>query len=448
MTLGTIIFTDDEMAMRVAGQQWLTLAGFTVLTCESAEQALRHLRPDFPGIVVTDVRMPRMDGLTLLRKSLEEDPDLPVVLMTGHGDVAMAVQAMRDGAYDFLEKPFPPETLVDIVRRALEKRALVLENRSLRDRLKKKSGMETLLLGQSPVMVELRDLIADLADTAANVLILGETGVGKEQVARSLHSTGRRAGQPLVAINCAAMPETLFESELFGYEPGAFTGAGKRRIGKFEHAHRGTLFLDEIESMPLNLQVKLLRVLQERTVERLGSNTPIPVDFRLVAATKTDLLEACRRGIFREDLYYRLNVAEIFIPPLRKRREDIPLLFEHFTQVSAVAYEREAPDLGREDLQSLLAYPWPGNVRELKNTAERYVLGCGRRSLAKLLSPSAAPPEQSFGDQVDAFERSLLVQELARQRGDIQAVLAALKLPRRTLNEKMRRFGITRKDFR
>ncbi len=414
---------------------------------QSAAQALEAISPDFPGILVTDVRMPRMDGLALMRKSLERDPDLPVILMSGHGDVAMAVQAMREGAYDFLEKPFAPETMVDIIRRALEKRALVLENRALKARLKQKSGMETLLLGHSPAMVELREVIADLANTGANVLILGETGTGKELVARCLHTAGRRRDKSMVAINCAAMPESIFESELFGFEPGAFTGAARRRIGKLEYAHRGTLFLDEIESMPLNLQVKLLRVLQERVVERLGSNELIAVDFRVVAASKTDLFEACRQGSFREDLYYRLNVAEIRIPPLRERREDICMLFEHFCQVAALAYEREAARPSRDDLQALMAHGWPGNVRELKNAAERFVISGGRRPLGNILAPAVVQPERSFSEQIEAFEKVLLVQEMARCRGDMQAVMAALQLPRRTLNEKMRKLGISRKDY-
>ncbi len=446
---GLILFVDDEMAMRLSGEQWLTLAGFEVLACASAEQALEHLGPDFAGILVTDVKMPRTDGLALMRTALERDSDLPVVLMTGHGDISMAVQAMREGAYDFIEKPFPPETLVDIVRRALEKRELVLENRTLRAELRQQSGIEALLIGQSPEMVELRQTVADLADTQVDVLIHGETGTGKEQVARGLHQGGRRQRHPLVAINCGAMPESVFESELFGHEPGAFTSAAKRRIGKLEHAHQGTLFLDEIESMPLNLQVKLLRVLQEKVVERLGSNELIPVDFRVVAATKTDLQAASQQGTFRDDLYYRLNVAEIHIPPLRDRREDIPLLFEHFCNLASISFQREAPRPSREDLQALMAHPWPGNVRELKNIAERFLIGGAerKRPLAEILRQSTHPPQRSFAAQVDAFEKCMLEQELARCRGNIKTVLKALGMPRRTLNEKMRKYGLNRKAY-
>jgi len=446
-TQGTIILADDEAPMRESAAQWLSLAGFRVLACASAPEALGRLETDFPGILITDVRMPGTDGLELLRQCREHDPDLPVVLMTGHGDVAMAVEAMRAGAYDFLEKPFAPETMIDIVRRALEKRALILENRVLKARLRQKSGMESRLLGQSAAMIELRETIADLAGTGVNVLVTGETGTGKEQVARCLHLAGKRAAHPFVALNCAAMPESVFESELFGFEAGAFTGAVKRRIGKLEYAHHGTLFLDEIESMPLNLQVKLLRVLQERMVERIGSNASIPVDFRVVAATKVDLLEASRSGAFREDLYYRLNVAEIRLPPLRDRREDIPLLFEHFCQAASLAFEREAPLPGPADLNTLMSHNWPGNVRELKNVAERFVIGQGRRPASEFLAHGAPEPDRSFTAQVAVFEKILLEQELARQGGDIGRVMSALKLPRRTLNEKMRRYGLRRRDY-
>lgn len=444
-----ILLVDDEEAMRESASQWLSLAGFEVETCSGSEQALRRLSPDFPGILVTDIKMPGIDGLTLMRKSLETDADLPVILMTGHGDVTMAVEAMREGAYDFIEKPFPPESLVDIVQRALDKRRLVLENRVLRAELSQKSGIEALLIGQSPAMVQLRRTVAELADTPVNVLVHGETGSGKEQVARGLHHGGRRAPHPLVAINCAAMPESIFESELFGHEAGAFTGALKRRQGKLEYAHRGTVFLDEIETMPMSLQVKLLRVLQEREVGRLGSNELIPVDFRVVAATKTDLLSASQEGAFREDLYYRLNVAHVHIPPLRDRREDIPRLFEYFCHQAALAYECESPLPSAEHIQALLSHNWPGNVRELRNVAERFVVSGGGKKfpLGDLLSQPTGAPTQSFANQVATFEKSLIETELARHSGNIQAVMEAFDMPRRTLNDKMLKYGLLRKDF-
>ncbi len=305
------------------------------------------------------------------------------------------------------------------------------------------------IIGTGRGIERVRALARTGARSDLNVIILGETGTGKELVARMIHDLSERADKPLVVVNCAAIPDELFESELFGHEPGAFTSAAKRRIGKLEHAHQGTLFLDEIESMPLNLQVKLLRVLQEKVVERLGSNELIPVDFRVVAATKTDLQAASQQGTFRDDLYYRLNVAEIHIPPLRDRREDIPLLFEHFCNLASISFQREAPRPSREDLQALMAHPWPGNVRELKNIAERFLIGGAerKRPLAEILRQSTHPPQRSFAAQVDAFEKCMLEQELARCRGNIKTVLKALGMPRRTLNEKMRKYGLNRKAY-
>ncbi|MGC8732659.1 MAG: sigma-54-dependent transcriptional regulator, partial [Halothiobacillaceae bacterium] len=272
-----LILVEDEPVVRHAYSQTLELAGIRVLRCETAEEALAAARRDFPGIVVSDVRLPGMDGLALLAQLRLVDPELPVVLITGHSDVAMAVQAMREGAYDFIPKPFTSATLTDVTRRALEKRRLVTENRRLRQELAQERAVDNLLLGQHPRMVAVRQRVMDVADSGADVLVLGETGTGKELVARALHAACDRRDHPFVAVNAAAVPDTMFESEMFGHEAGAFTGAGKRRIGKLEHAGHGTLFLDELESMPLNLQAKLLRVIQERELERLGGNTAVPI---------------------------------------------------------------------------------------------------------------------------------------------------------------------------
>ncbi|PZP86638.1 MAG: DNA-binding response regulator [Ectopseudomonas oleovorans] len=422
-----VIVVDDEAAIREAVQQWLELSGFDVRTCASAAEALALVDRDFPGIVVSDVRMPGSDGLQLLDKLLQVDTDLPVILVTGHGDVPMAVQALRQGAYDFIEKPFTPERLLDSVRRALDKRRLVCENRQLRRQVADKGRIERQIL--------------ELAGTSVNVLIRGETGSGKERVARSLHDFSPRASKAFAALNCAAIPETIFESELFGHESGAFTGAQARRIGRIEHADGGTLFLDEVESLPLAQQVKLLRVLQEKTLERLGSNKSIQVDLRVISAAKPDLLDEVKAGRFREDLVYRLNVATLHIPPLRERREDIPLLFEHFAYEAALRHGREAPPLAPSELARLLGHDWPGNVRELINAAERHALGL-----------SSPPPAERFAgqalaQQMEAFEAQCLHNALLQCQGNIAAVMEMLQLPRRTLNEKMQRHGLARGEY-
>ncbi|PKQ40898.1 DNA-binding response regulator [Pseudomonas sp. YY-1] len=436
-----VIVVDDEAAIREAVQQWLELSGFEVRACASASEALALVDRDFPGIVVSDVRMPGSDGLQLLDKLLQIDSDLPVILVTGHGDVPMAVQALRQGAYDFIEKPFTPERLLDSVRRALDKRRLVCENRQLRRQVADKGRIESQLIGISRPMENLRRQILELAGTSVNVLIRGETGSGKERVARSLHDFSSRASKAFAALNCAAIPETIFESELFGHESGAFTGAQAKRIGRIEHADGGTLFLDEVESLPLAQQVKLLRVLQEKTLERLGSNKSIQVDLRVISAAKPDLLDEVKAGRFREDLVYRLNVATLHIPPLRERREDIPLLFEHFAHEAALRHGREAPPLAPSELARLLGHDWPGNVRELINAAERHALGL-----------SSPPPAERFAgqalaQQMEAFEAQCLHNALLQCQGNIAAVMEMLQLPRRTLNEKMQRHGLARGEY-
>lgn len=434
-----ILIIEDDPDVALGCEQALQLEGFTAEVAGSAEQGRKRLGADFPGIVVSDIRLPGRDGLSLQRDLHALDPELPVVLITGHGDVSMAVQAMKDGAYDFLQKPFAPEQLVDIARRALEKRRLVLEVRALRRQLDQRDRLEARLIGNSSSMARVRGLIGALANSAADVLIHGETGTGKELVARCLHDASPRARGNFVAINCGGLPETLFDSEIFGHEAGAYTGAGKRRIGKIEHASGGTLFLDEIESMPVPMQIKLLRVLQERTLERLGSNTPIPVDCRVIAATKEDLLGLSEQGRFRADLYYRLSVATLPLPPLRERREDIPLLFEHFLLQAAARHERAVPATLPGRIQQLVGYAWPGNVRELRNVADRCVLGieAGSPPFGLAAADSARPLNES----VEAFERALIADAL-RRHGSLARTAEALAIAKTTLHDKIRKYGL------
>ncbi len=448
---GSVIFIDDEKHIRIANAQTLELAGLSVQPLERAELALPMLSHDWPGVVVCDIKMPGMDGMSFLREALSIDRNLPVILITGHGDIAMAVQAIRDGAYDFIEKPFAADLLVETVKRALDKRVLTLENRTLRSELETQNNLPgPRIIGRSPSMQRLRSTIAQIADTDADVLLLGETGTGKELVSRSLHEHSRRRNYHFVPVNCGAVPDSLIESELFGHEPGAFTGAKGRRIGRFEHANHGTLFLDEIESMPIPVQVHLLRVLQERSIERLGSNTAIPLDLRVVAATKVDLKEASEQGVFREDLYYRLNVVTLEIPPLRDRREDIPLLFHHFLLMAGARYQREVPMPNGEQMRVLLTHAWPGNVRELCNIADRYVL-LGENlnyDLPALMRSESSETAITLKQQVDCFEKSLIKQQLELQKGNLKRTQEVLGIPRKTLYDKMRRYGLDKSHYK
>ncbi|MBY0570833.1 MAG: sigma-54 dependent transcriptional regulator [Burkholderiaceae bacterium] len=434
-----VLIIEDDPDVALGCEQALQLEGIAVECVSSAEQARRRLGRDFRGVVVSDIRLPKMDGMSFLRETLNIDPELPVVLITGHGDILMAVQAMKDGAHDFIQKPFAPEYLVEVVRRALEKRRLVLEVRDLRRQLDQRDLLEGKMIGRAPSMQKIRDMVARLADSAADVLIHGETGTGKELVARCLHEASSRRHGNFVAINCGGLPETLFDSEIFGHEAGAYTGAAKKRIGKIEHASGGTLFLDEIESMPLAMQIKLLRVLQERTLERLGSNTPIAIDCRVIAATKTDLVELAATGAFRNDLYYRLSVATLDLPPLRERREDIPLLFEHFLLLGAARHQRAVPETTANRIRQLVGYGWPGNIRELRNVADRCVLGIESGS-----PPFGQPQTEGtipLAETVDAFERALIADALHRH-GSLTRTAEALGVAKTTLHDKIKKYGL------
>ena len=434
-----VLIIEDDPDVRLGCVQALQLDGIPAESVDSAEAGIRRMGKDFSGIIVSDIRLPGMDGMTFLRQALALDPELPVVLITGHGDISMAVQAMKDGAHDFMEKPFPPEYLVEVVRRALEKRRLTLEVRKLRQRLEGRDQIEARLIGNASAMMRVRALIGSLADSAADVLIQGETGTGKELVARCLHEAGANAKGNFVAINCGGLPEALFESEIFGCEAGAYTGASKRRVGKIEHANGGAFFLDEIETMPVPMQIKLLRVLQERSLERLGSNTSIPIDCRVIAATKEDLRSLVEQGCFRADLYYRLSVATIVLPPLRERREDIPLLFQHFLMQAAARHGRPLPANDAGCTNQLLGYHWPGNVRELRNVADRCVLGI--QASAPPFGSEIDERPRPLAETVDAFERALIFDALHRHQGSVAKSAEVLGIAKTTLHDKMKKYG-------
>ncbi|MBU3000300.1 sigma-54 dependent transcriptional regulator [Roseovarius nubinhibens] len=438
----TILFVDDEDHLRLAAAQSLQLEDLDVACFADASEALSHVARDFPGILVTDIRMPGMDGLELMARALEIDSAIPVILVTGHGDVDLAVQSMRDGAYDFLEKPYSPTRLVSSVRRALEQRRLTLENRALRRQVGRRDVIEARLTGRSDAMVRLRQHIRAIAGTEADVLIEGATGTGKEVAARALHRASARSEKPFVHINCAALPADLIERELFGHEAGAFPGAMRARAGRFEHARGGTVFLDEIESMAQPMQAKLLHAIQNRTITRLGSNEPVTLDVRFVAASKQDLRAAAAEGTFRPDLLYRLNVVTLRIPDLTERREDVPKLFTTLVAEAAARYKLAVPDIPGAVLNAVAARPWPGNVRELRNAADRFALG-----LDLDIGPAADQPEATLADRVAAHEKALIAASLTAHGGSLKETYEALGLSRKALYEKMQKYGLSREAF-
>lgn len=441
MTPGRVLLADDDEQIRHSTGQGLDLAGLEVETFASAEEVLALAGPGFNGVIASDIRMPGMDGMTLLDRMKQIDPEIPVILVTGHAEVQLAVEAMRRGAYDFIEKPFAMQGLIAVLRRALDHRALVMENRRLRAVAGKRDDVEARVPGRTQVMVDLRYRLRAIGASDADALIIGPTGAGKEVVARAMHDLSARAHRPFIAINCAALPENLIESELFGHEAGAFPGALRPRYGKFEHARGGTVLLDEIGSMPFDLQAKLLRVLQERVITRLGSNETIPLDVRFIATSKVDLAEEVARGRFREDLYYRLNVATLRVPSLADRRADVPLLFLHLAREAAARHDVDEKEVPPGMLAALAAADWPGNVRELRNAAERFVLGLDGIE-------AGGTDGTRLAERVGEFERSLIAGAISAHGGRLKPVYESLGISRKTLYEKMQKYGLDRKMIR
>jgi two-component system C4-dicarboxylate transport response regulator DctD len=442
MKSATVLLVDDEDELRRSTAQSLDLAGLSVRDFAGAERALDFITQGFNGVVVTDIRMPGMDGMTLMARIRDIDPDIPVILATGHGDVQLAVRAMREGAYDFVEKPFTGQHLADMAARALDRRRLVLENRQLRAVAGKRDDIEARLPGRTQAMIDLRYRLRAVAGTDADVLIIGDTGTGKEVTARALHDLSSRAARPFIAINCAALPAPLIESELFGHEAGAFPGAMRARFGKFEHARGGTVLLDEIGSMPVDLQAKLLRVIQERVITRLGSNEALPLDVRFVATSKADLEAEVAAGRFRADLLYRLNVVTLRLPSLSARREDVPLLFLQLVSEAAARYRRDDIEVPQRVIAEIERRDWPGNVRELRNAADRYVLGLGLQ-LADDAGDAAA---SRLAERVADFEKGVIAGALSAHGGSLKPVYETLGISRKTLYEKMQKYGLDKRD--
>ncbi|AUJ71921.1 sigma-54-dependent transcriptional regulator [Pseudoalteromonas sp. NC201] len=441
----TLLIIDDEQSIRDALKQLFEIEGYSVQCFSSATPALKKLSRQFSGVVLCDINMPEVNGIQFLEQVMQFDSELPVVFLTGFADVEVAVKAIQKGAYDFFEKPVS-EPLLDCIARALDKRRLVMENRELKAQVKKKSAPGVRILGETKQMQQMLHLLDAVIDTPADVLIEGETGTGKELVARYLHDHSARSNHNFVAINCGAIPEELIESELFGAKSGAFTGAKESREGKFSFAQGGTVFLDEIEAMSAALQVKLLRVLEERSVTPVGSNTAIALDIRVVAATKVDLQTLVAQGKFRSDLFYRLNLVKVMIPSLRSRKADIPLLYKHFSSIAATRFHKPMQPISPELEAQLLAQDWPGNVRELRNHAERHILLGGAMTTSNMQS-NLSDETLSLAEKVSYYEQSLIEEALAQSQGSIKDAMNLLKVPRKTLYDKMNKYGLNRTMF-
>jgi two-component system response regulator AtoC len=442
-----ILVVDDEEIVRESLGGWLEKDGYTVARCPDGASAVERIKAERWSILVVDLKMPGMDGLQVLGEAKRLRPDLAVVIMTAYATVDTAVAAMKAGAYDYLVKPFDPEELSLMMQKIVAQQTLVRENVVLRQALKQEHRFRDLL-SKSPAMQAVFELARTAAHSSSTILVLGESGSGKEVLARAIHAESPRAGGPFVAVSCAALTESLLESELFGHEKGAFTGAIARRKGKFEAAHGGTLFLDEVGDIGPKLQLDLLRVLEERKFHRVGGNEQIEVDVRIVAATNRDLKKAVQEGRFRDDLFYRLNVIPVTIPPLRQRREDVPLLVESFVERLAVEMKKPLDGVSADAMNALMTHDWPGNVRELRNVLERgAVVAAGPViQLADLGLPSKAEalPRPGALASLEEVERQHVAAVLAHTGGNVSQSARILGIDRVTLYNKMRKYGIRR----
>jgi len=456
----TLLIVDDELGARQSLEVILE-DDYRVLSAVNGQEALDVFQRETINLVLLDVNMPDMDGLEVLQKMKELDEDIDVIMVSALNLARKAADAIKSGAYDYITKPYEPEDILSTVNRVISKQRLHRELDLLRREVEETRGFDQIV-SQDGMMIEIFQLIKKVAYTSTNVLITGESGTGKELIARSIHRQGNRKNGPFVAINCAAIPSELMESEMFGHEKGAFTGAHTRTIGKFEHANGGTLFLDEISALRSDLQAKLLRVLQEREIERIGSNKPIRVDIRVIAATNTNLEDAVARGKFRQDLYFRLNVVPVSIPPLRDRKEDIPLLANHFLNKFNTAFNKRIPGFTERALEVLSRYHWPGNIRELENLIERIVVLCTTEEsidiksipIEVLINSDHEPDESDYQKSGlikirEEFEKRILLNVLDAVQGNQTEAAKILKINRNTLLQKARQFGILlKKDSR
>jgi DNA-binding NtrC family response regulator len=455
----SILIVEDHDRLREQLTKFYEQEGYKVACSARGEEAIEKLAKEQFSIVLSDVKMPGMDGFSLTRHIRERYPGTDVILITAFGNVKDAVEAMKLGASDYITKPFQPEALRFVSEKLIEKRKLLQEVRELRQMVKDECSLEEMV-SKNPKMLKVFELIKSLAETDSGVLITGETGTGKELVARAIHNLSRRKTGQFVAINCGAFPESLLESELFGFERGAFTGAVQSRAGKIELADKGTLFLDEIESIALPMQVKLLRVLQERELERLGGNRKTRVDMRVIGATNVDLSLCVARGTLREDFYYRVNVIPVHLPPLRDRLEDLPLLVEHILRRNSAAVEKGIQKIAPKVFDQMLAYHWPGNIRELENILERAILKCAGSAIEEVDLPTGPQrvlnlPFRSNGDGSPCLRDWLLKSEqeylrglLIKYKGSINATAKEARVDNKTLYRKMRRHGLHKESFK
>jgi len=444
MTKSSVMIVDDEEGIRESLSGIFEDEGHEVLTAGSGEEALRALKEQTPDVILLDVWLPGIDGLETLKEIKGLNPDLPVIMISGHGNIELALKATRAGAYDFLEKPLSLERVLLVAQRALEKRTIEIENKTLRqDRIKK-----WRLVGNSPKMIQLREQIEMAGKSNGRVLILGESGSGKELIAHLLHEHSSRVEKPFVEMNCAAIPQELIESEMFGHEKGSFTGAFERKKGKFELADEGTLFLDEVGDMSLTTQSKVLRVMETQEFQRVGGNKNIKVDVRIIAATNKDLIEEAKKGNFREDLLYRLKVIPLSVPPLRERKEDIPVIVGHFLSYFAEEYGQKPKTITEDGLKALESYEWPGNIRELRNMIERLVIMTPSNMITakNIMMISAARSDyfvfNTLKEARDSFEKDFIIKKLEENNWNISKTAEILDIERSNLHRKIKAYDI------
>lgn len=447
MGTAKILIVDDELIMRESLAGWLERDGHKVDKAASGEEALKLLENTRYDILLLDIKMDGMSGLEVLKRVRESDPDVAVVMITAYGSVSTAIEAMKNGAYDYLMKPFDPNELGLLIEKIIEQQERDRENLFYREEYRERTRFESML-GQSKAMQEVFRLIEDVASTDATVLITGETGTGKGLAAKAIHTKSSRRSGPFVAVNCGAFPEHLLESELFGYEKGAFTDAKTSKKGRLELAHGGTLFLDEIGEISMRMQIDLLRILEDRVFYRLGGTRPIEADFRVIAATNKDLSKAIQDRSFRQDLFYRLNVISFSMPPLRERKEDIPILAEHFLRRFSQETKKNIDKISREAMDEMMLYEWPGNVRELENAIERAVVVAKGRSILPEHLPIFSPEHQASpkGKSLQEMEKAHILEILEETGWNIKKSAEILEIDRSTLYSKIKRYGIKRPD--